>query len=126
MPDRLQGPLTFLRGGFLKTAMAVTAYTTGTYDVGGVLLERPFKIRRLGHFGFNVDRLEEAPHFYVALLGFMISDEIAFGARLTPEQKAASGQEGRGYFTRYGSDHHSFVLFPRKTLEQLGMGGGEV
>ena len=25
------------------------------YNVGGILLERPFKIRRLGHFGFNVD-----------------------------------------------------------------------
>jgi hypothetical protein len=25
------------------------------YDVGGVLLDRPFRIRRLGHFGYNVD-----------------------------------------------------------------------
>jgi catechol 2,3-dioxygenase-like lactoylglutathione lyase family enzyme len=65
-------------------------------------------------------------HFYVDLLGLMISDEIDFGARLSPEQTAAAGANGRGYFTRYGSDHHSFVLFPRKTLEQLGMGGGEV
>lgn len=23
------------------------------YNVGGVMLDRPFKIRRLGHFGFN-------------------------------------------------------------------------
>ena len=23
------------------------------YNVGGVALDRPFKIRRLGHFGFN-------------------------------------------------------------------------
>jgi len=27
--------------------------------VGGVLLDRPFRIRRLGHFGLNVDRIEE-------------------------------------------------------------------
>jgi catechol 2,3-dioxygenase-like lactoylglutathione lyase family enzyme len=69
-----------------------------TYDVGGVLLERPFKIRRLGHFGFNVEHLDEAAHFYVDLLGFMISDEARNG----------------GLFTRYGSDHHAFVLFPRR------------
>ena len=30
------------------------------YDVGGVLLDRPFKVRRLGHFGFNVDDPIEA------------------------------------------------------------------
>ena len=27
------------------------------YDVGGVMLPRPFKIRRLGHFGFNVAKM---------------------------------------------------------------------
>ena len=33
--------------------------TNGTrYDVGGVLLPRPFKIRRLGHFGFNAVRMD--------------------------------------------------------------------
>jgi len=30
---------------------------TETYDVGGVTYPRPFKIRRLGHFGFNVEKL---------------------------------------------------------------------
>ena len=29
------------------------------YNVGGVLLPRPFKIRRLGHFGFNAVNLAE-------------------------------------------------------------------
>jgi len=28
--------------------------TNGKFDVGGVLLAQPFKIRRLGHFGLNV------------------------------------------------------------------------
>ena len=48
------------------------------YDVGGVLLERPFKIRRLGHFGFNFDKLEEAREFYGDLLGFTVSDKADF------------------------------------------------
>jgi catechol 2,3-dioxygenase-like lactoylglutathione lyase family enzyme len=105
--------------------MAVTAPSTTTYDVGGVRLERPFKIRRLGHFGFNVEHFDEAAHFYVDLLGFMISDEIDFGARLSEADRAGIGRTA-GLFTRYGSDHHSFVLFPRRALERMGMGGGEV
>ncbi len=105
--------------------MAVTAPSTGTYDVGGVLLERPFKIRRLGHFGFNVEHFDEAARFYVDLLGFMVSDEVDFGARLPEADRAGLGRTA-GLFTRYGSDHHSFVLFPRRVLERLGMGGGEV
>jgi catechol 2,3-dioxygenase-like lactoylglutathione lyase family enzyme len=88
------------------------------FDVGGVLLDRPFRIRRLGHFGVNVDHIDEGIHFYSDLLGFMISDEINFGARLTDEQRAALGPDAptTGYFTRFGTDHHAFVLFPRKVL----------
>jgi hypothetical protein len=35
-----------------------------TYEVGGVRMSRPFKIRRFGHFGFNLDRLDEGIAFY--------------------------------------------------------------
>ena len=48
------------------------------YDVGGVLLKRPFKIRRLGHFGFNVTKVEECREFYGDLLGFTVSDKADF------------------------------------------------
>ena len=48
------------------------------YNVGGILLERPFKIRRLGHFGFNITKLEEARRFYGDLLGFIVSDKADF------------------------------------------------
>ncbi|MDE3074419.1 MAG: VOC family protein, partial [Chloroflexota bacterium] len=71
-----------------------------TFDVGGVLLERPFKIRRLGHFGYNSLNPEACLPFYTELLGFRLSDEL----RRDP-QGAASG-----YFMRYGTDHHAFVL----------------
>jgi catechol 2,3-dioxygenase-like lactoylglutathione lyase family enzyme len=103
------------------------AQTRRRFDVGGVLLDRPFRIRRLGHFGLNVDRIKEGIHFYSDLLGFMISDESNFGARLTDDQRAALGpDEGTtGYFTRYGTDHHAFVLFPRKVFNLVGHGGPE-
>jgi catechol 2,3-dioxygenase-like lactoylglutathione lyase family enzyme len=90
-----------------------------TYDVGGIALDRPFKIRRLGHFGFNVTDMEAGARFYSELLGFMISDELDFGARLPPEERAQVNNP-KGYFMRYGSDHHSFVLFPKETLERMG------
>ena len=30
------------------------------HNVGGVLLDRPFKVRRLGHFGYNNVAMEES------------------------------------------------------------------
>ena len=99
------------------------------FDVGGVLLDRPFRIRRLGHFG--------GPSMSIALkkgststaiwLGFMISDESNFGARLTDDQRAALGPNAgtTGYFTRYGTDHHAFVLFPRKVFRMFAPGESE-
>jgi catechol 2,3-dioxygenase-like lactoylglutathione lyase family enzyme len=100
------------------------AQARGRFDVGGVWLDRPFRIRRLGHFGVNVDDVDAGIHFYSDLLGFMISDEINFGARLTDEQRAALAPNASpsGYFTRHGTDHHSFVLFPRKVLAAMGPG----
>src|SRR5882672_630581 len=97
--------------------MVVTLSTTpgqhsqAKYDVGGILLERPFKIRRLGHFGFNFSDLEAARHFYVDLLGFRTSDIMT----------DADGQ-ARGIFTRYGGDHHAFVMFKKQPAGRPGPG----
>lgn len=96
------------------------------YDVGGVLLDRPFKIRRLGHFGVNVDRMDESMHFYSDLLGFMVSDELNVGPRLSPEQRAELGDKPTvGYFTRHGTDHHAFVVFPRTAFNLMRPGDPE-
>jgi catechol 2,3-dioxygenase-like lactoylglutathione lyase family enzyme len=76
--------------------------TATKYDVGGVLLDRPFKIRRLGHFGLNVNDVEAMAHFYLDLLGFRRSD--------------ASG--GGGFFSRYGSDHHALVIFDKAAADK--------
>ena len=87
--------------------MAITtprSVVTRKYDVGGLLLDRPFKIRRLGHFGFNVTDLEAAHYFYADLLGFRISDEFARG----------------GWFMRFGTDHHAFALFKAPSPDDPG------
>ena len=78
--------------------------TTGQkYNVGGVMLDRPFKIRRLGHFGFNgLDMEAKHWHFYIDLLGFRISAPAMNG----------------GFFGRHNSDHHSFVIFNRESIDE--------
>jgi catechol 2,3-dioxygenase-like lactoylglutathione lyase family enzyme len=90
------------------------------FNVGGVLLDRPFKIRRLGHFGFNLVNMDDGVRFYTDLLGFRISDVLDHSARATkPDQLSGTG-DPRGYFTRYGGDHHALVLFNKRVREALG------
>ncbi len=93
--------------------------TTQTYDVGGVLLERPFKIRRIGHFGLNALRMEDCLKFYTEDIGFRISDRLDFSKRAENPADVASFGDPGGYFMRHGTDHHSFVLFNRRVREYL-------
>ncbi|PUE30335.1 hypothetical protein B9Z39_02135 [Limnohabitans sp. JirII-29] len=91
--------------------------TPSTFDVDGVQMRQPFRIRRLGHFGVNVFDPEQSLDFYNRLLGFEISDRIDFAARLPPEVVASVGPT-QGIFMRHGTDHHSFVLFPQRAVHQ--------
>ena len=90
-----------------------------SYDVGGVMLERPFKIRRLGHFGFDNVAMAESLAFYTDLLGFRLSDVLSFN-RVARDPKTIEGLgDTNGYMLRYGSDHHAFALFPRRVRQAL-------
>jgi catechol 2,3-dioxygenase-like lactoylglutathione lyase family enzyme len=86
------------------------------YDVGGVLLPRPFKIRRFGHFGFNVERMDEAIAFYTDLLGFRVTDILDIyehvPAELRPMVEAAIS-DPRMVFTSNSTDHHALLLAHR-------------
>ncbi|MEE2955547.1 MAG: VOC family protein [Pseudomonadota bacterium] len=94
------------------------------FNVGGILLDRPFKIRRLGHFGINAIKMDEALHFYHSLMGFRIvdvRDPSANGEKI-PEKLKKFGNL-KGYFFRYSHDHHAFVLYnhlQRGALDKLG------
>jgi catechol 2,3-dioxygenase-like lactoylglutathione lyase family enzyme len=90
------------------------------FNVGGVLFEQPFKIRRLGHFGFNLRNMEDGIRFYVDLLGFRVSDLIDYSRRARDPGQLADLGDTRGYFTRYGTDHHAMVLFPERVRAALG------
>jgi catechol 2,3-dioxygenase-like lactoylglutathione lyase family enzyme len=95
------------------------AHPGQSYDVGGVRLPRPFKIRRLGHFGYNCADLAGMLDFYIGGLGLIVSDESGrFAARLPEDVRSGLAPgERRLYFTRFGSDHHQLVFMSRKLWE---------
>jgi len=89
------------------------------FNVGGVLLNQPFKIRRLGHFGFNLTNMEAGIRFYRDLLGFRVSDVIDHAARAKGAELVGLA-DTNSYFTRYGTDHHAMVLFNEPARKALG------
>ncbi len=95
----------------------IKTLTTGC-DVGGVRLARPFKVRRLGHVGFNCAELDTTRAFYRDLLGFSVSDRFDFAQLPDAGDLSGLGDTG-GYFMRHGSDHHSFVLFNKRVREAV-------
>jgi catechol 2,3-dioxygenase-like lactoylglutathione lyase family enzyme len=88
-----------------------------TFDVDGYRLDRPFRVRRLGHIGLNCTQIDECLHVYRDLLGFRVSDRLDFMERSDdPESLKGLGDPG-GYFMRHGTEHHSFVLFNKRVRE---------
>jgi catechol 2,3-dioxygenase-like lactoylglutathione lyase family enzyme len=94
--------------------------SNGKFNVGGVRLNQPFKIRRLGHFGFNLTNMDEGIRFYRDLLGFRVSDIIDHRTRAKSPEQLAGLSNTNSYFTRYGTDHHALVLFNQRAREALG------
>jgi catechol 2,3-dioxygenase-like lactoylglutathione lyase family enzyme len=92
--------------------------TLNSYDVGGVRLPRPFKIRRLGHTGFVVSSYDKTLDFYTRILGFHVSDKFDLNAMPRFADIAEGIEDGRSALLTYGSDHHALVL-ANKSLEFL-------
>jgi catechol 2,3-dioxygenase-like lactoylglutathione lyase family enzyme len=81
---------------------------SATVPVGGVLLERPFKIVRPGPVRLFVERMDETVGFYRDTLGLTQTEEVEF--------------EGmRCVFFRSGGEHHSLGLYPLALRERLGL-----
>jgi catechol 2,3-dioxygenase-like lactoylglutathione lyase family enzyme len=91
-----------------------------SYDVGGVRLPRPFKIRRLGHTGLNVSSFDKVIDFYSRILGFRVTDSI--DAKTIPglPESVRAVEDGRGVFLTYGSDHHAFFIFHKSAAHVFG------
>jgi len=91
----------------------------GKHDVGGILLDRPFKIRRLGHFGYSARNLKECLQFYNQEIGFKITDPMNFAASPAMAEKLKGIEDTHQYFMRHGTDHHSFVMADQRVVDRL-------
>jgi catechol 2,3-dioxygenase-like lactoylglutathione lyase family enzyme len=79
----------------------------GRFDVGGVLLPRPFKISRIGPLRLFVTDIDAATDFYRDILGLRITETVEY--------------EGlRCVLLRSNTEHHAIGLYPialRKRLD---------
>ena len=94
--------------------------TSQRYDVGGILFPQPFKVRRLGHFGLNVEDTQATLAYYCDLLGFRLSDPMDLAAHLPNGAELKKIGDTHLYFTRHGTDHHSFVFGDRNVAKTRG------
>jgi catechol-2,3-dioxygenase len=70
-----------------------------SYDVGGIVLPRPFHVQRLGHIGLTQQDLAGGAEFFCDGLGFRKTDMMAIPGLDRPA----------AWFTSFGADHHSLV-----------------
>ncbi|MCX4642028.1 MULTISPECIES: VOC family protein [unclassified Streptomyces] len=92
--------------------------TAKKFKVGGVMYDRPFKIRRLNHFGISVDNTAESAKFYRDVLGFAVADTLDL-EKYDPGPWLDGVPDKHIYFLRHNSDHHTFVLMPRPWAEHM-------
>src|SRR5882757_2692742 len=97
------------------------AETIDEFDVEGVLLPRPFKIRRLGHFGVDLEDMEAGLRFYVDDIGFRITDSLNLEDIPRAQPLAAGSPDPHLYFTSHGSDHHAFLLNHKVISRNMGV-----
>lgn len=88
---------------------------SATFDVGGVLLDRPFQIRRVSHIGLNCTDLPAMLRCYRDHLGLRTTDvSQGFADKVDPDRERLTAPRHREmHFFRYGADHHQFVLMHR-------------
>ncbi len=78
------------------------------YNVDGVLLPQPFKITRVGPVKLFVDDYEKLTRWHMDVLGFTLTEEIAW-------------QGERCAFLRCDNEHHSLGIFPKSWRKKLGL-----
>jgi catechol 2,3-dioxygenase-like lactoylglutathione lyase family enzyme len=84
-----------------------------SYCVGGIAYPRPFKIRRLGHFGFNLNDVGKGVDFYGRLLGFRVTDDLDVSKIPDFSALASKVTDPRIIFMTHGTDHHAFLIAHR-------------
>lgn len=80
------------------------------YNVEGVEFPRPFRIRRLGHFGFNLESIDDGIDFYARLLGFDMTDMLEVIKLAPPGAPTDFIVDDRVPFLTFNSDHHAMII----------------
>jgi catechol 2,3-dioxygenase-like lactoylglutathione lyase family enzyme len=78
------------------------------YDVGGILLSRPFKIVRHGPVRLFAEDMDTMLGFYRDDLGFAVTEEVDYRGH-------------RCVFLRANTEHHCMALYPVALREELGL-----
>jgi len=78
------------------------------FDVGGIMLPRPFKITGIGPVRLFTDNITETLEFYRDRLGFVVTETVRWG-----------GEDC--YFLRCTTEHHSLALYPMALRSELGL-----
>jgi catechol 2,3-dioxygenase-like lactoylglutathione lyase family enzyme len=78
------------------------------YEVGGILLARPFKIARIGPVRLFAADMDAMLGFYRDDLGFAVTEEVEYKGH-------------RCHFLRANTEHHSVALYPLALREELGL-----
>jgi catechol 2,3-dioxygenase-like lactoylglutathione lyase family enzyme len=80
------------------------------YDhcVGGVMLQRPFKITRIGPIKLFVSDIDASERFYTELLGLTKTEEVDYHGH-------------RCVFLRCGAEHHTIGLIPMALRQEFGL-----
>lgn len=84
-----------------------------SYTVGGLRLDRPFRIRRIGHFGYHSPDITATVEFLTKRVGLLVSDIDDFTSRAPQLEKL----HATGWFLRCGSDHHTIVVASQKLVD---------
>ena len=84
-----------------------------SYNVGGLKLDQPYRIRRIGHLGYFSPDIEGTLSFLTKELGLVESDLEDFSPLVPRLSKADAG----GYFLRCGTDHHTVVLGSQRLVD---------
>ena len=78
------------------------------YCVGGVMLQRPFKVTRIGPVKLFVSDIDASERFYTELLGLTKTEDVDYRGH-------------RCVFLRCGAEHHSIGLFPMALRQEFGL-----
>lgn len=79
----------------------------GKCDVGGVLLPRPFKVKKVGPVKMFVADMAASERFYLERAGLVKTEEVVYCGH-------------RCVFLRVGTEHHCLALFPVALRQELG------